>query len=152
MLFRGTVKDNITYRASHCSDSDMIRASIISGTSEFVKKHPKGYEMPIGERGQGLSGGQKQSIGIARAFLLDSPIMLMDEPSNAMDQLSESRLIESLGENLKGKTALLVTQKMNLLKIVTRVIVMNEGKVFIDAPKDIALKKLQSGGKKIEES
>ncbi len=152
MLFRGTVKDNITYRASHCSDGDMLRASIISGTSEFVKKHPKGYEMPIGERGQGLSGGQKQSIGIARAFLLDSPIMLMDEPSNAMDPLSESRLIDSLGENLKGKTALLVTQKMNLLKIVTRIIVMNEGKVFIDAPKDIALKKLQSGGKKIEES
>ncbi|MCX6075857.1 MAG: type I secretion system permease/ATPase [Campylobacterales bacterium] len=152
MLFRGTVKDNITYRASHCSDSDMLRAAIISGTSEFVKKHPKGYEMPIGERGQGLSGGQKQSIGIARAFLLDSPIMLMDEPSNAMDQLSESRLIESLDENLKGKTALLVTQKMNLLKIVTRVIVMNEGKVFIDEEKDVALKKLQSGGKKIEES
>ncbi len=147
MLFRGTVKDNITYRASHCSDSDMIRAAIISGTSEFVKKHPKGYEMPIGERGYGLSGGQKQSIGIARAFLLDSSIMLMDEPSNAMDQLTESRLIESLSENLKGKTALLVTQKMNLLKIVNRIIVMNEGKVFIDAEKDVALKKLQGGGK-----
>lgn len=151
MLFRGTVKDNITYRASHSSDSDMLRASIISGTSEFVKKHPKGYEMPIGERGQGLSGGQKQSIGIARAFLLDSPIMLLDEPSNAMDQLSESRLIESLDENLKGKTTLLVTQKMNLLKIVSRVIVMNEGKIFIDAEKDVALKKLQSGGQKVEE-
>ncbi|MFA6197301.1 MAG: type I secretion system permease/ATPase [Sulfurimonas sp.] len=150
MLFRGTVKDNITYRATHSSDSDMIRAAIISGTSEFIKKHPKGYEMPIGERGQGLSGGQKQSIGIARAFLLDSPIMLMDEPSNAMDQLSESRLIESLDENLKSKTALLVTQKMNLLKIVSRIIVMNEGKVFIDAQKDVALKKLQDGGKKIE--
>ncbi len=143
MLFRGTLKDNITYRVSHCSDDDMIRASIISGASEFVKKHPKGYEMPIGERGQGLSGGQKQSIGIARAFLLDSPIMLMDEPSNAMDQLSESRLIESLGENIKGKTALLVTQKMKLLKIVTRIIVMKEGEVFIDAEKDVALKKLQ---------
>jgi ATP-binding cassette subfamily C protein LapB len=148
MLFRGTVKDNITYRATHSTDSEMIRAATISGTAEFVKKHPKGYEMPIGERGQGLSGGQKQSIGIARAFLLDSPIMLMDEPSNAMDQLSESRLIESLNANLKDKTALFVTQKMNLLKLVTRVIVMNEGKIFLDDKKDVVLKKLQDGGKK----
>ena len=150
MLFRGTVKDNITYRASHASDSAMIRAAHISGTSEFVRKHPKGYEMPIGERGQGLSGGQRQSIGIARAFLLPVPIMMMDEPSNAMDQITEAKLLESLDKNLKNKTALFVTQKMTLLKIVQRVIVMNEGKIFIDAPKEDALKKLQGGGDKIE--
>ena len=150
MLFRGTVKDNITYRATHASDSDMIRAAQISGTAEFIKKHPKGYEMPIGERGQGLSGGQRQSIGIARAFLLNAPIMLMDEPSNAMDQISEARLLNNLAINLKGSTSLLVTQKMTLLKIVDRVIVMNEGKIFIDAPKEEALEKLQGGGKNIE--
>ena len=152
MLFRGTVKDNITYRATHASDAAMIRAAQISGTSEFIKKHPKGYEMPIGERGQGLSGGQKQSIGIARAFLLDSPIMLMDEPSNAMDQITEAKLLNSLEANLKNKTSIIVTQKMTLLKIVDRVIVMNEGKIFVDAPKEDALKKLQGGGKKIEKS
>jgi ATP-binding cassette subfamily C protein LapB len=152
MLFRGTVKDNITYRATHASDAAMIRAAQISGTAEFIKKHPKGYEMPIGERGQGLSGGQKQSIGIARAFLLDSPIMLMDEPSNAMDQITEAKLLNSLEVNLKNKTSLIVTQKMTLLKIVDRVIVMNEGKIFVDAPKEDALKKLQGGGKKIEKN
>ena len=151
MLFRGTVKDNITYRATHASDSDMIRAAQISGTAEFIKKHPKGYEMPVGERGQGLSGGQRQSIGIARAFLLNAPIMLMDEPSNAMDQITEARLLNNLAINLKGSTSLLVTQKMTLLKIVDRVIVMNEGKVFIDAPKEEALEKLQGGGKNIEQ-
>jgi len=150
MLFRGTVKDNITYRATHASDAAMIRAAQVSGTAEFIKKHPKGYEMPIGERGQGLSGGQKQSIGIARAFLLNTPIMLMDEPSNAMDQITEAKLLNSLHENLKNKTSILVTQKMTLLKIVDRVIVMNEGKIFIDAPKEDALRKLQGGGKKIE--
>ena len=150
MLFRGTVKDNITYRATHATDAAMIRAAQISGTSEFIKKHPKGYEMPIGERGQGLSGGQRQSIGIARAFLLDTPIMLMDEPSNAMDQITEAKLLDSLSKNLKGKTSLLVTQKMTLLKIVDRVIVINEGRVFIDAPKEEALAQLQSGGKNIE--
>jgi ATP-binding cassette subfamily C protein LapB len=150
MLFRGTVKDNITYRATHASDAAMIRAAQISGTAEFIKKHPKGYEMPIGERGQGLSGGQKQSIGIARAFLVDSPIMLMDEPSNAMDQITEAKLLTSLKRNLQNKTSLIVTQKMTILKIVDRVIVMNEGRIFVDAPKEDALKKLQGGGKKIE--
>ena len=157
MLFRGTVKDNITYRATHSSDAAMIRAAQISGTSEFIKKHPKGYEMPIGERGQGLSGGQRQSIGIARAFLLDAPIMLMDEPSNAMDQITEANLLNNLSRGLKGKTAILITQKMTLLKIVDRVIVVNDGKIFIDAPKEEALAQLQgntsaqNGGKNIEQ-
>jgi ATP-binding cassette subfamily C protein LapB len=146
MLFRGTVKDNITYRATHATDGAMIRAAQISGTSEFVKKHPKGYEMPIGERGQGLSGGQRQSIGIARAFLLSAPIMLLDEPTNAMDQITEAKLLDNLTANLKGVTSLIVTQKMTILKIVDRVIVVNDGKIFIDAPKETALKQLQGSG------
>jgi len=152
MLFRGTVKDNITHRATHATDSSMMRAAYISGASEFIKKHPMGYEMPIGERGQGLSGGQKQSIGIARAFLFDVPIMLMDEPSNAMDQTSETRLLDNLEKNLKETTSIFVTQKMTLLKIVDRVIVMNDGKIFIDAPKDEALKKLQGGDKNVKKN
>lgn len=150
MLFRGTVKDNIMYRATHASETEMIKAARISGTAEFIKKHPKGYEMPIGERGQGLSGGQRQSIGIARAFLLNSPIMLMDEPSNAMDQITEAKLLENLEKSLEDRTSILVTQKMTLLKIVDRVIVMNEGKIFIDSPKEEALLQLQGGSKKIE--
>jgi len=148
MLFRGTVKDNITFRATHASDGAMIRAAQISGSAEFIKKHPKGYEMPVGERGLGLSGGQRQSIGIARAFLLNAPIMLMDEPSNAMDQITEARLLTNLEEALKGTTSLLVTQKMNLLKIVDRVIVVNDGRIVIDAPKEEAILKLQGGGAK----
>ena len=147
MLFRGTVKDNITFRATHASDGAMIRAAQVSGVSEFIKKHPKGYEMPVGERGLGLSGGQRQSIGIARAFLLNAPIMLMDEPSNAMDQITEARLLSNIQEALKTTTSLLVTQKMPLLKIVDRVIVMNDGKIVIDAPKEEAILKLQGGAK-----
>ena len=146
MLFRGTVKDNITYRATHASDGAMIRAAQISGTSEFVKKHPRGYEMPIGERGQGLSGGQRQSIGIARAFLINSKIMLMDEPSNAMDQITEANLLKQLEKNSRGVTTIYVTQKMTLLSIVNRVIVISDGQIFIDAPKEDALKQLQGGG------
>jgi len=145
-LFRGTAKDNITFKATHASDGAMIKAAQISGAAEFIKKHPKGYEMPIGERGLGLSGGQRQSIGIARAFLLDAPIMLMDEPSNAMDQITESRLLKNMREALKNTTSILVTQKMTLLQIVDRVIVMDEGKIVIDAPKEEAILKLQGKG------
>jgi ATP-binding cassette subfamily C protein LapB len=76
--------------------------------------------------------------------------MLMDEPSNAMDQITEAKLLTSLKRNLQNKTSLIVTQKMTILKIVDRVIVMNEGRIFVDAPKEDALKKLQGGGKKIE--
>jgi len=150
MLFRGTVKENITFKASHATDSAMMKAANISGSSEFIKKHPKGYAMPIGERGTGLSGGQRQSIGVARAFLLDAPMILMDEPSNAMDQITEERLLQNLEKPLKNKTAIMVTQKMNLLKIVDRVIVMNEGRIIIDAPKEEAILKLQGGGSKNE--
>jgi ATP-binding cassette subfamily C protein LapB len=150
MLFRGTVKENITFKASHASDGAMLQASKISGTDEFVKKHPKGYEMPVGERGAGLSGGQRQSIGVARAFLLDAPILLMDEPTNAMDQVTETNLLNNLEKALQGKTAIIVTQKMILLKIVDRVIVMNEGRIAIDDTKEQAILKLQGGGKKNE--
>jgi len=146
MLFRGTVKENILYRATYASDGAMIRAAQISGADEFIKRHPRGYEMPIGERGQGLSGGQRQSIGIARAFLLNSPIMLFDEPTNAMDQVTEARVLKNMQKNLKGRTTIFVTQKMTLLNIVDRVMVIDHGKLVIDAPKEQALKQLQ--GKK----
>lgn len=145
MLFRGTVKDNITFRASHAGDGAMVRAAQVSGASEFIKKHPKGYEMAVGERGLGLSGGQRQSIGIARALLLDTPIVLLDEPTNAMDQITESKLLENLKKEFKNKTTLIVTQKMTLLHIADRIIVMDSGKIIIDAPKEEALKKLKGG-------
>ncbi len=145
MLFRGTVKDNITFRATHSSDGMMIRAAKISGAADFIQQHPKGYEMAVGERGLGLSGGQRQSIGIARALLLDTPIVLLDEPTNAMDQITESKLLKNLKKEFKDKTTLIVTQKMTLLQIADRVIVMDNGKIVIDAPKEEALKKLQGG-------
>jgi ATP-binding cassette, subfamily C, bacterial LapB len=146
-LFKGSVKDNIMYRSSHASDEQMIHASTISGADEFIRKHPKGYEMPIGERGMGLSGGQRQSIGIARALLFESPIVIMDEPTNAMDQLSENRLIANLKTYLEEKTAIIITQKNTVLPLVDRIIVMNEGKVFLDGPSDHVISQLSGGGK-----
>jgi len=103
--------------------------------------------MPVGERGVGLSGGQRQSVGIARALMLSSPLVLLDEPTNAMDQLSELRLIQNLSPYVQDKTFILVTQKMDLLSMVDRVIVMHEAKVYLDGKKDAVLKEL-SGGEK----
>jgi ATP-binding cassette, subfamily C, bacterial LapB len=144
-LFKGTVKDNIMYRSSRASDEQMIHASTISGADEFIRKHPKGYEMVIGERGMGLSGGQRQSIGIARALLFESPIVIMDEPTNAMDQLSENRLIANLQSYLEDKTAIIITQKNTVLPLVDRIIVMNEGKVYLDGPRDQVIAQLSGG-------
>ena len=98
--------------------------------------------MPIGERGAGLSGGQRQSVGIARALINDSKIYLFDEPTNAMDQTSESNVLNNLKENLEEKTLLLVTQKMNMLELVSRVIVMNQGEKVLDGDKIEIIKKL----------
>ena len=142
-LFRGTVKENILHRASTASDEKLLEVAHLSGVDEFIRRHPLGYNMPIGERGQGLSGGQRQSIGIARALISDAPVMLLDEPTNALDQLSESQLMGHFSEAFAGKSLILVTQKLNLLVTTPRVIVMHEGKVYLDGPRDEVLTTLK---------
>ena len=141
-LFRNTIKSNILGNYKFVDDEWLIECSKISGTDEFVKLHPMGYDMPIGERGAGLSGGQRQSVGIARALINDSNIWLFDEPTNAMDQTSESYILNSLKEKIDEKTLLLVTQKMNMLDLVSRVIVMNQGEKVLDGEKDEVIKRL----------
>ena len=144
-LFRGTLKDNIVNRKPGIGDERLLEAARIAGVDEFARRHPMGYNMPIGERGQGLSGGQRQSIGLARALISDAPMMLLDEPTNALDQLSENRILEALSPVLQGRTVLLITQKFALLRLTPRVIVMHEGQVYLDGPRDEVLKKLSGG-------
>ena len=147
-LFRGTIKENILHRFPSASDELLLQAGIISGVDAFVRRHPSGYDMPIGERGQGISGGQRQSIGIARALIANAPLMLLDEPTNALDQMSETELMDNLGKVMKQKTLILITQKLSLLSAVERVIVMNEGKVYLNGTRDKVINALQ--GKKDE--
>ena len=141
-LFRGSVKENIINRRVGASDEQMIEVAKIAGVDEFVRRHPQGYNMVVGERGSGLSGGQRQSIALARALISDAPIMLLDEPTNGMDQLSEQRILHSLAPVIKDKTLLLVTQKYALLNLTPRVIVMHEGRVYLDGSRDEVLKRL----------
>jgi ATP-binding cassette, subfamily C, bacterial LapB len=141
-LFRGTVKDNIISSDLHPDIGDVVYAAQISGVDDFVRTHPRGYEMPVGERGAGLSGGQRQSVGVARALMQKSSVLLMDEPTNAMDQTTENGIMKRLNIEFKNETLLLVTQKLGLLNLVDRVIVMHNSKVLLDGPKDEVTKKL----------
>ena len=148
ILFNGTVKENIVYKYPSIDDASILKAAKLSGTDEFVNTHPLGFDMPVYERGEGISGGQKQSIAIARAFLLDSPIMMLDEPTNSLDNTTESKIKKLLEENLKDKTVILVTHKSSLLSLVDRLIVLDNGKVVLDGDKNKVLMQLQgkSGG------
>ncbi len=142
VLFKGTVKQNIVYKAPYVDDVTIVKAAKISGVDDFVNNHPQGFDLPVGERGDGISGGQKQSIAVARAFLLDFPIMLLDEPTNFMDSTNELKLEKNLKENLKNKTAVLVTHKRSLLALVDRLIVVDNGKIVLDGPRDKVIAKL----------
>lgn len=142
MLFRGTVKSNIVARAPYADDGAILRAAKIGGVDEFVQYHPKGFDMPVRERGEGISGGQRQSIGIARAFLLNSPIMLLDEPGHSMDEGSVSKLIDNVVENTKPKTLLVSTHDMRMLHMVDRIIILDRGRIVMDGLKAAVLSAL----------
>jgi len=144
-LFYGTVRENITFGSPYVNDVQMIEAAKAAGVSEFVDRHPMGYEMPLGERGEGLSGGQRQSVMIARALLHEPPIILMDEPSNSMDNGTETALKKRLRSLVEAKTFVLVTHRASLLELVDRLIVMNNGKVIANGPKDVVIKLLEEG-------
>ena len=144
LLFNGTVKENIVYRLPHIDDEKIIEAATVSGVMDFINKHPKGFDMPVGERGAFLSGGQRQSIAIARAILQDYPIVLLDEPTSAMDSSTEAKFIKSIKEYLKGKTMILVTYKTSLLSLADRVIVMEDGQIVLDGKKDYVVEKLRT--------
>lgn len=145
LLFYGTVRDNIVLGHPHVDDSAILEAAEISGVSEFVNRHPLGFDMPVGERGEGLSGGQRQSIAIARALLMNPPILVMDEPSNSMDNSSEEWLKTQLTEYLHGKSLLLVTHRASLLDLVDRLIVIDHGRIVADGPKDQVRSALKQG-------
>lgn len=145
VLFSGTVKSNIMYGSPHVEDEDILRAATVSGVQEFVDSHPMGFDRPVGERGQALSGGQRQSVGMARAMLNDVPMYLYDEPTSGMDNTTETLVTQRLAEAVKDKTLILVTHKASLLSMVERLIVLDNGKIVADGPRDSVIEALQKG-------
>ncbi len=144
-LFYGSLKENIAMGAPFVSHHDMLTAAELAGVTEFANRHPRGFDMQIGERGESLSGGQRQAVGIARAVLNDPPILLLDEPSSAMDHQSEEQLKTKLRQFAVGKTMVLVTHRTALLELVDRLIVIDNGQIMADGPKAQVVEALQSG-------
>ena len=145
VLFYGSVRDNIVLGAPRIEDAAVLRAAEQAGVTEFVNLHPRGFAMAVGERGEAISGGQRQAIAIARAYLLQPPILLLDEPSNAMDNRTEEQFKARLAEQLDGRTLLLITHRASLLSLVDRIIVIEAGRVAIDGPRDRVLAALAGG-------
>lgn len=144
-LVFGSIRDNIAIGAAGVDDEALLRAATIAGVDDFARTLPQGYDLPVGERGQYLSGGQRAAVTIARALVPDPPILLFDEPTGAMDATSEQRLKARLAQILPGKTLILITHRGSMLSLVDRLIVLDQGRIVADGPKDRILEELHSG-------
>jgi ATP-binding cassette subfamily C protein LapB len=144
-LLFGTLRENLKAGSPHVDDASMMRVADAFGVHQFASAHPQGYDMPIGERGEGLSGGQRQAVALVRAVLSNPTVMLLDEPTSAMDNASEATAMLSLSRLCAGKTIVYVTHKLQLLDYVTRVIILDAGARVADGPKEAVLQALKEG-------
>jgi len=144
-LMSGTIRENIVMGRPNATDAEVLKVAELAGVHDFVKRHPMGYDAPVGERGEGLSGGQRQAVALARTLLMDTPVLILDEPTNAMDVSTEATVLRNLMEYTKEKTLILVTHKLALVKLAPRVIVMDAGAAVMDGPTDKVLQALSSG-------
>ncbi len=139
-LFMGSVKDNITIGEQYVTDEEVLEASKAAGVHEFLGKHEAGYDLLVGERGEGLSGGERQSITLARAIITNPNIMILDEPTNSMDKQTEQAFMKKMKTLISDQTVILITHKMSVLSLVDRVIILDDGKVIADGPKEQVFK------------
>nr|WP_136477613.1 type I secretion system permease/ATPase [Pseudomonas sp. DG56-2] len=144
-LLAGSLRDNLTLGARYISDARMLEVAELTGVSDLARQHPQGFDRPVGERGQLLSGGQRQAVLLARAMLLEPPIMILDEPTSHMDNASEDQLRQRLHGWVQGKTLLLVTHRTSMLSLVDRLLVLDNGKVVADGPKEAVIDALRKG-------
>ena len=148
-LFYGSIKDNIVLGVPFVEDEAIIRAANLSGVAEFANRKPSGLDSMVGERGGLLSGGQRQSIAIARALLFDPAILILDEPTASMDNTTETRMKRRLQTAIKDKTLILITHKSSMLDMVDRLIVMDNGRMIADGPKAQVHEALRQGKLKV---
>jgi ATP-binding cassette subfamily C protein LapB len=144
-LLYGSVRDNLTLGLTHVDDEQIVRAARVTGVADFVDRHPLGFDMPVGEQGSMLSGGQRQAVGLARALVQDAPVLLLDEPTGSMDNSSEEHVKRELAGVVDGKTLVLITHRAALLELVDRVIVVDAGSIVADGPKAQVLEALRAG-------
>ena len=144
-LFHGTIRDNILFGTRQVTEYQLIRAVQLSGVSVFTDNNSQGLDQQVGESGSSLSRGQRQSIVLARAILNSPQILLLDEPTASLDARAEKQFIQSINATAQNRTMLLITHKMDLLKLVDRILVLDKGKLIIDGPKDAVLTQLKAG-------
>lgn len=144
-LFYGTLRENITIGAPQVEDAAIMRAAAIGNIAEFVNVHPKGIDMLVGERGDSLSGGQREGVAIARAVIHEPAILLLDEPTGAMDHSGEEAVKAQLREYARDRTVLIVTHRTSLLDMVDRIIVTDNGRIVADGPKAEVVEALRQG-------
>lgn len=144
-LFRGSVRDNISAAAPHADDAAVLHAARLSGVDDFVSSHPLGYDLPVGERGEGLSGGQRQAIAVARALLLNPNIVILDEPTSSMDTRTEEAFKNRFLKVLSHQTLVLITHRASLLSMIDRLIVLDGGRVVAEGPRQAVLDALAGG-------
>jgi len=142
-LMRGTIRDNLAYKDPQIADERLIEVAEVCGLDQFVNKLPMGFDTQVGEQGIALSGGQRQSIALGRSLLLDEQIVVLDEPTNSMDNTTESEIRNRLYDYTRDKTLILVTHKAPMLELVERLIVVDEGRIVMDGPKLKVLKALK---------
>ncbi|HEY7841731.1 MAG TPA: ATP-binding cassette domain-containing protein, partial [Gammaproteobacteria bacterium] len=145
VLFQGTIRSNVTFGAPPVDDDTVMQAADIAGIGEHIRQHPNGLDAAVGERGAGLSGGQRQALAIARAVLMQPPMILLDEPTNSLDHSTEERFKQRLTELLGKSTLILVTHKPTPLSLIDRLLVVDRGRLVADGPRDKVLQALAGG-------
>jgi ATP-binding cassette subfamily C protein LapB len=143
-LFYGSARENITMGHETAPERAVLRSAELSGVMEFLRDSEKGLDTQVGERGESLSGGQRQAIAIARALLYDPPVLILDEPTAAMDPASENRLLKRLKVLTQNKTTILITHKGSMLQLVDKLILIDRGRLIAYGPKDDVIRKLQA--------
>ena len=144
-LFQGSLKHNIVLTSPNEDSENLLRVIRLAGLEAMIRLHPEGINMPVGERGQQLSGGQRQSVGIARALLNDPPLLILDEPTASLDHTSEEVIKRNLEKESQGKTMILVTHRSSLLQLAERLVVIDRGRIMADGPKETVMEALRQG-------
>ncbi|MBA4502780.1 type I secretion system permease/ATPase [Marinobacterium sp. 3-1745] len=144
-LINGSVYDNVTLGMDDVEPHQLQQAVRVSGLDTLIGPEADGWSRQVGEQGLSLSGGQRQTLALARAVLMDAPVLLLDEPASAMDSMMEQHICRQLKEHCQDKTLLLITHRTSLLQLVDRLVVMDKGKILADGPKQTVLDALAQG-------